>query len=268
MKETYEERWARRNAALQKRLADIPSRFTNDALYEPRPVGVAVKDAEQEFFGTSFSVFEKQVKRAASAAAKQWPGILTADDAEQELWKQLMESPGSMQKLRDEFDDRNRLNALIQMGHQIGNKALIAYQVATGNFRYSVNDVKDILKTRPGDKKVTRTALRDLKLGMEALCEKNAAYAEAITDRYRADRVPQPGAKAVQLSRALTALTTHMNRAHKKQHASNPAGPGTRKAISTARAKAISQKQYNGEERFPNPGEGDRGRYEFTWFYK
>jgi hypothetical protein len=258
---TYEERWARRDAKLKERLADIPSRFTNEALYEERPVGVAVQNAEQDFFGTSFTVFQQQVRKAAKTVAYQWPGVLDAEEAEQELWVQLMESPGSVAKLRDEFTDQTRVSALISMGHQIANKTFTANEIAAGNFRYSVNQVKDILKQsaererNPEAKPVMRSALKDLEAGMQRLKDKNAGYADAIVARYRNGKVPARGADTVKLSRALTALTTNMNRAHKQQHVVRPEGPGTRKIISTEHAKAISHKQYNGEAPYPSPGQ-------------
>lgn len=256
-KETYEERWARRKAALQKRLADIPSRFTDESLYQPRPVGQAVENAEVEFFGTSFTVFEKQVKKSARMVAAQWPGLLEAEDVEQEIWVRLMEGPATINKFRDRFDDRNRVNALINMGHQIANRVLTEQHIATGNFRYSVNDVKTILKSDRSE--LTRTAVLDLKAGMQVLQERNPAHAEAITDRYYLGIVPKQGAAAGKLTRALTALTTHMNRGHKRQHVVRPDGPGTRKAFSTERAKAISHKQYNGDNPRPAAGVTDRG---------
>jgi hypothetical protein len=262
--ETYEQRWARRDAKLQERLADIPSRFTNEALYEERPVGWAVQNAEHEFFGTSFDLFQKQVRKAAQTVAWQWPGVLEVEDAEQELWLSLMGSPGSVAKLRDSFDDKNRLSALIQMAHQIANKAFNENQIATGNFRYSVNTVKQILhdaaeqERNPDLKLVNRSNLFSLRRGMENLRNKNAVYAEAISSRYRDGKVPAKGAAASSLSRALTALTTHMNRSYKQQYAERQDGPGTRKVISNAAAWSISDSQYNGDELRPPPGAGHK----------
>lgn len=266
--ETYEQRWARRDAALQRRIAEIPSRFTNDALYEPAPVtGLISSDAERRFFGTSFTMFDSLVKKAARHVSYQWPGVMSSDDAEQELWLRLVESPGSLAKLRDEFDNKSRLNALIQMGHQIGNKALNEQMIAKGDFRYAVNTVKGILtdaaeqERNPNAKKVTRSALLDLTRGMESLREKNPSYADAISDRYRKQIIPPKGSSAVRLSRALVGLTNEMNRSFKLSHVDRPDGPGTRKAVSNSAAAAISQRQYNGDERFPSPGSGTQWKY-------
>jgi hypothetical protein len=259
----YEERWARRAVKLQERLADIPSRFTNEALYEERPVGIAVQNAEQDFFGTSFTVFQQQVRKAAKTVAYQWPGVLDAEEAEQELWVELMDK-STMTKLRDDFTDKTRVSALIVMGHRIANKTFTANEIAAGSIRYSVNQVKNILKQSaerehdPESKPVTRTALKDLEAGMQRLKDKNAGYADAIVDRYRNGNVPTRGTATSKLSRALTALTTNMNRAHKQQHVVRPDGPGTRKVISTEYAKVISHKQYNGDPKYPNAGMTDR----------
>jgi hypothetical protein len=249
--ETYEQRWARRDAKLQERLADIPSRFTNEALYEERPVGWAVQNAEHEFFGTSFDLFQKQVRKAAQTVAWQWPGVLEVEDAEQELWLELMDK-STMTKLRDSFDDKNRLSALIKMGHRIANEAFNDYQLATGNLRYSVNAVKKILEDaanqekHPEVKLLTRSDLFSLTRGMEILRGKNAGHADAISSRYREGEVPK-GAAADRLRKALVALTTHMNRSYKQQYAERSDGPGTRKAISNVAAQVISAKQYAGD---------------------
>lgn len=250
--ETTQERWARRDIALQKRIADIPSRFTNEALYEPAPVGQVGKGAEVAFFGTTFDVFERQVRKAARSVAFQWPEILTGEEAEQELWVRLMETPASIKTLHG-FDDKQRLNALIEMGHQIANKLLTEEMIATGNFRYSINTVKGILadaaeqERDPEAKKVTKSALLDMTRGMEVLRDRNAGYADAITSRYRDGEVPVNHSAAMRLSRALESLTTCMNREYKRKHAVRDDGPGTRNAISNLAARVISATQYNGD---------------------
>lgn len=250
LSETYEQRWERRNAALQKRLKEIPSRFTNEALYEPAPVGAAVKNAELDLFGTSFTKFASQIRRAARAVSYQWPGLLDIEEAEQELWAHLMASPGTIRKLRDAFDDKQRLNALVEIGQQIGNKALTAHRIFMGDFRYSVNEVKQILEKAAeqdqdsNSKLLTRSALLDLTRGTEALRNRNSDYAEAISKRYRDGIVPK-GAQADRLSAALTALTTEMNRSYKQSHASRSDGPGTRKRVSRAAAAMESKRNWD-----------------------
>ncbi len=249
--ETYEQRWVRRDAKLQERLADIPSRFTNEALYEPAPVGVAVQNAEHDLFGTSFTKFSSQVRRAARAVSYQWPGLLDIEEAEQELWVHLMETPGTIRKLRDAFDDRQRLNALVEIGQQIGNKALTEHRIFMGDFRYSVNQVKQILvkaaeqERDPSLKLLTRSALLDLTRGTEALRNRNSDYTEAISKRYRDGIVPKQGAQAFRLSAALTALTTEMNRAFKQSHAERSDGPGTRKRVSRAAAAMETKRNWD-----------------------
>ncbi len=246
-----EERWERRNAALQQRIADIPSRFTNEALYEPTPVGKAVQNAEHELFGTSFTKFSSQVRRAARAVSYQWPGLLDIEEAEQELWAHLMARAGTIRKLRDAFDDRQRLNALVEIGQQIGNKALTDYRIFVGDFRYSVNQVKQILvkaaeqEREPECNLLTGSALLDLTRGSEALRNRNSDYADAISKRYRDGIVPKQGAQAFRLSAALTALTTEMNRAFKQAHAERSDGPGSRKRVSRAAAAMETKRNWD-----------------------
>jgi hypothetical protein len=198
------------------------------------------------------------VRKAARIVAYQWPTIVEAEDVEQEIYVRLLSSPASVDKLLDDFDAKNRVSALISMGHQIAAKERTDYEVFSGNFRYSVNEVKKLLTNRKnGIGKSTTGA--DLEAGMERLRQKNNTYHELIQRRYvLGERIE--GSESSALSRALTALATHMNHYHKKQHAERSDGPGTRKAISSERARWISNNQYNGQP--TNPGPGSRQNYQ------
>jgi len=228
---------------------------------------------EGNVVGTNVLSLEKEVHKAAKSVAHQWPGIVEADDLEQDIYLRLLESPGSVDKLLNEFDDRNRLNAIIQIGHQIAAQERTDYEVFSGNFRYSVNEVKRLLEDRAlhnenpelssnwsvaedfvskgGEFEDTvlnkSSSENDLRRGMKRLRERNSKYAEVIDRRYLRDEViPQEDrAERTRLTRALTALTTEMNRSFKQQQRQHE-GPGSRRAISNAAAYVKSNQQYSG----------------------
>jgi hypothetical protein len=216
---------------------------------------------------------KNEVTKAAKAVAFQWPGIVEADDLEQDITLHLLDRPGSVEKLLRDFDDRQRLNAIIKIGHQIAAQERTDYDLFSGNFRYSVNEVKQILEDRVlhnespelgsnwsvadytstggefADTVNTKLATEtDLRRGMAHLRKVNSKYAEAIESRYLRDEViPRDDrAQKTLLSRALTSLTTQMNRSYKRQFVERPDGPGTRRAMTNAAAYVKSNQQYSG----------------------
>lgn len=221
--------------------------------------------------GTNVLSLEKEVHKAAKSVAHQWPGIVEAADLEQDIFLRLLESPGSVDKLLNEFDDRNRLNAIIQIGHQIAAQERTDYEVFSGNFRYSVNEVKRLLEDRAlhnenpelgsnwsvaedfvskgGEFEDTvlnkSSSETDLRRGMKRLWERNSKYAEVITRKYLNGDTLTSGADITRISRALTALTTEMNRSFKQQQRQHQ-GPGSRKAVHHRAAGVKSSQQYDG----------------------
>ncbi len=221
--------------------------------------------------GTNVLLLENEVRKAAKSVAHQWPGIVEQDDLEHDIFLRLLGSPGSVDKLLNEFDDRNRLNAIIQIGHQIAAQERTDYEVFSGNFRYSVNEVKRLLEDRAlhndtpeldsnwsvaedfvskgsefPDTVLNKSSQEtDLRRGMKRLRERNSKYAEVIERRYLRSEVLEAGPERTQLHRALTALTTEMNRSFKQQKRQH-LGPGSRKAMSNAAAYVKSNQQYSG----------------------
>jgi hypothetical protein len=236
---------------------------------------------------SNIASLSREIKKAAQAVAYQWPGVVEADDLEQDISVKLLESTASLYKVLG-FDDKGKINALIQIGHQIAAQERTDYEIFSGNFKYSVNEVKKLLTDRalhnesPGlgsnwsisdkfskggefeDAVLNKSSAEtDLKRGMKKLKATNSAYAEIIERRYLRDELipkDEEGART-RLSRALTSLTTNMNRSYKQRHAARSDGPGTRKVVSSAGAKAISNTNYSGDYWYPNPGKSDRFQY-------
>jgi hypothetical protein len=217
---------------------------------------------------------KNEVTKAAKTVAFQWPGIVEADDLEQDITLHLLESPGSVEKLLRDFDDRQRLNAIIKIGHKIASEERTDYELFSGNFRYSVNEVKQILEDRVlhnespelgsnwsvadytssggefADTVNTKLATEtDLRRGMDRLRKVNSGYAEVIDRRYLKDEVfaKEDEASRTRLSRALTALTTQMNRSYKQQFMERPDGPGSRSRMSRSAAQKASSSDWDGD---------------------
>ena len=222
---------------------------------------------------TAYNIMDlsKEVTKAAKSVTYQWPGIVEADDLEQDIYMKLLETPNSVEKLLNDFDDKQRLNAIIQIGHQIASKERADYDVFSGNFRYSVDEVRRLLENRAlhhedpslgsnwtisedyvkggefEDAVLTKLASEtDLRNGMKRLRKANPGYADMIQRRYFTGESIVEGSDRTRLSRALTALATQMNRSFKRQFAERPDGPGTRKATHRRSAQVKSSQQYDG----------------------
>lgn len=212
---------------------------------------------------------QELIAKAARSVAFQWPGIVAEDDLVQDISLHLLERPNSVEKLY-EMDEGVRLKWLKTIGHQIASKERTDYEYFSGNFRYSVSEVKsllssgmlqelgDVLKSSWSaeefiarssgfeDALLTKTSMEtDLRRGLHGLASDNGTYYAVIHARYlRGEELGDSDRKS--LSRALGKLTDLMNRSFKKQHAERPDGPGTRRAISNAHAYVISSQQYSG----------------------
>jgi hypothetical protein len=220
---------------------------------------------------TMLSDLMPQVKKAAKSVAYQWPGVVDQEDMEQSLSLHLLERDSVLQKLYAE-ENKERMQALVWWGNQIAKGERADYEAFTGNFRYSVNEVKrflaggllrglnpatesswtveDYISTDNSfeDGVLTRYSTElDLTRAMKVLAKKNHPYARAIIVRYLLNEVQTDGADRVTLSRAVKALTDEMNRSFKKQHADAPDGPGTRTVVSNAAAASFSTNEYHGD---------------------
>jgi hypothetical protein len=221
---------------------------------------------------SNISALYNEIAKAAKTVAFQWPGIVEEDDLTQDISTHLLERPGSLEKLST-FDAKGKLNALIQIGHQIASKERLDYEVFSGNFRYSVDETKRLLEeralhnedpelgsnwsiaddyTKSGEfEDAVNTKLSsetDLRRGMQTLERKNSSYAEVIRRRYLQDQLipKEEEASRTRLKRALVALTTEMNRSFKQQQREHQ-GPGKRKPVSAAAAHYRSKANWDDE---------------------
>ena len=203
--------------------------------------------------------FSSQVKKAARIVSLQWPGVMEADDVEQTIYMKLLESPGTIEKVKD-LEPKARDRFLTRMGHQIASRERTEYAHYKGNYRYSVGEVKDLLKAgalngleldpdvqsydSQGSKPVggeskppIKAEVLDLRAGLELLRDRNKSYHDAIITRYLFDEQPNKDA----LSRGLKSLADEMNRVNRTAHVTRDDGPGTRGPITREQARYESK---------------------------
>lgn len=199
--------------------------------------------------GTTFRILEPDVRTAAKSVARDWPGVIDEDEAEQEIWAVLLES-NKTTNVVCEMDRPNRIDTLKLYGHRVAARYRDDYEFFSGNYHYCTDHVRRLLEAdflsfrsdKPGS--ITHTEWVDMTAGMERLRGKNASYAFLIEDVFVRGAKLETGAERKQLTRAVDALTVEMNRHFNSQQLNHTEGPGTRQVISNEEAQRKTRSNY------------------------
>ena len=194
---------------------------------------------------------ENDIKKAAMSVAFDWPGVAEADDIEQEIWEHILVRPNTARDLL-EMEPTPRYRTISKIGHRIASKARDDYDHFTGNFRYSVNEVRSLLSrgalgsvhsvqsgwssqevvSSGGEFADTVNMMvsmeTDLQGAMSKLKETTPQYHDILIRKYVNGEYLASGADKQRASAALASLTDNMNKSHKRQHADRPYGPAVR----------------------------------------
>lgn len=199
--------------------------------------------------------FKEEIERAADYVARDWPGVIEADDIVQEIWIRLLESNKAVKALR-EADAALRFDVLKRWGQQIASKYANDYELFSGNVFYGTDHVRSLLKSGLltisrwdlGEIKETLTEFIDLQEGFKYL-KKTSDYGQVIWDTYVEGIAPVESSEKRQAQRAVRALTDAMNQAHKRRFSEYTEGPGTRQVITNERARIISKSDLNDDNK-------------------
>jgi len=208
--------------------------------------------------------FKEEIERASDYVARDWPGVIEADDIVQEIWIRLLESPKAEKALR-EADPALRFDVLKRWGNQIASKYANDYELFSGNAYYGTEHVRNLLKA--GMLTVTRRDLGEMKETLTEFLDLHEAY-DALKRQPVSERRKAPGFAQLiwmayvegtldrsngylrkELTRAITSLTDLMNQAHKRRFANHAEGPGSRKVISNEKARNISKSDLNDDNK-------------------
>lgn len=155
------------------------------------------------------------MEAAAGRVAKKWPNTTSKEDLYQDLVVHFLESPGSLEALAQLPPDK-RLARLVAIGHERAAAARDDMEVFSGQFSYSVDEVRKLAERGAVLQRVKDydAPSIDLQESMVLLKKRNRDYWSAITERYvnEETNADNPAARMV-LQRALESLTTLMNRA-------------------------------------------------------
>ena len=160
---------------------------------------------------------DNHIKKAARFVEHQWPGVIEADDAEQEIYARLLATPGSVEKILG-MDHGGQYRAIAWIANQIASKERADYAYFKGAYRYSVKEVKGILVngglSRDNERGVSAEVI-DLHEGFRALQERNDSYAQAISRRYLLCEYAETQQQKDALKNGVVALTNEMNRSNR-----------------------------------------------------
>lgn len=187
------------------------------------------------------------IKRAANTVAYRWPGAVTADEMVQSLCVHFLERKGSLAKLAGMVSGE-RDASLNRVGHQIASAARDEYEQFSGQYVYSVDEVRKMLEKGKLDGQLEGyiAATADLLLGFDQL---SSTYREVLNTRYVYDEKPERNSPVYQqLVRAVDELTIQMNRIRISDNREYRNGGRKRQSVPNIEALAQSELDYDGEE--------------------
>ena len=155
------------------------------------------------------------LKSVSRHTAHRWPKSITFDDIEQLVLEFLMDhSKRNVLKEAVSEDKDRRWMVLRKLANQVASQERRDYEQFSGNFYYSVDEVKSLLEdgilTGDSDDHVEEGV--DLLEAMITLQKRESPYVDVILDRFgNFDK----SVHHVKVNRALTALTDMMNDSHK-----------------------------------------------------
>jgi len=196
---------------------------------------------------TALAEILPEIQRAAAKVGREWAAVTTAEDIEQEISLHLLEKHSATKIAA--FDAPARRELLTRIGTQIASQERVDYDYFTGNYRYGVTEVRELLeKGGLHEARVKNRSERlDLDEGGALLRKRNPRYANLIGSRYLNDEPAESPADQKATERAVDALTDCMNQVFKNRGRSYLAGPGSRSAVSNARAAVLTSNQYGGD---------------------
>lgn len=87
-----------------------------------------------------------EVAKAARAVSFEWPGVIDAEDLQQEIWVKLLESAEYVNQL-NAMDGTQRYAALKLIGNQVASSYRADYALFSGNIHYGTAEVRSLLES-------------------------------------------------------------------------------------------------------------------------
>lgn len=173
---------------------------------------------------------KEPMANAARKQSKLWHGILEPDEIASELWLMVADSPATEEKL--EGADADLLDDLLnRMASRVCIKERDSYEHFSGQYRYSVGEVKDIADRVYTSVLESGCESLDFENGLAQLENINPAYFEVFRLRYKDGVTLEEKADRVRCTRAEAKLCELMNQSRRQREAGYTQGPGTKPVV-------------------------------------
>lgn len=208
--------------------------------------------------------------KAGGIVAKKFPGSVEPDDITQGVMERFIECEGAARKLLDSGDvsgDRTVFKALLIMANQVASGEVNRHRQFHGNFSYTTDHVRKLLASglligqeegnmfeaqlnalttgRRSKKDFATRVNVDDKLDLErGFAQLTEVQKRVIVRRYVHGETLEDQARSA-LSKAVEALTIRMN-GHAAISRADHDGPGSRRVVTNASARAITGNSYDG----------------------
>lgn len=154
------------------------------------------------------------IKAVARSVAFKWPTITTAEDLVNDLALHFLEREGSLEKLAG-MEVGERRASLTRVGHQICAAMRADFEVFSGQYRYSVDEVKQALsKGALKGQDSYNVQASDIIPALQELDKKNPEQAQVLARRYLQGVKIERGAEESLLRRAEDNLALLMNKSN------------------------------------------------------
>lgn len=197
------------------------------------------------------------IRKAAGIVASNYPGFIEADDLTQQVAMIVMGTPKTINRLMD-YVDSARIEALKKIAIQEASKMRDDYEVFSGQYEYSVDEVKEALEKGllDGIDWKTNDIAMDCK---DALLEISDRYCELLAQRYYKGVVPvRQSADQVATTRAVVDLAKRMNRNRSQRRREYASGDRERRAtLRNEEALEQTRNDYEGSDFTFEPGGWD-----------
>ncbi|MFF3672423.1 hypothetical protein ACFYYS_00410 [Streptomyces sp. NPDC002120] len=209
--------------------------------------------------------------KVGGMTARKYAGLVDPEDVSQSIMERFVDSERSARKMLDAYgkDKRIAFKGMLLMGSQIAAQEINAHRQAHGNFTYTPDYVRRLLaqgvistEEKTGSvfdaqvntlstgrkskkdhvERVNYTDKVDLDKGFAKL---SRDHRTVIVRKYVAGETNFTNAERMRLTRAVDALTMHMN-GHRVTSSAAYSGTGSRSVMSNAIARAITGNNYDG----------------------
>lgn len=190
---------------------------------------------------------QKIVRAGAKDAVRKWPGVIDADDVEQDVMLILLTSPASARTVLD-ADEAVQRQMVVKLAHREAAEEMSDYEHFSGQYTYDTDMVRALLDegALTDDLEGFREEIIDLIDALQQMTWEKSVYVDPILSRYVDGEIPPPNgdsAPRVRLMRAVESLTEHMNRNHRNRSRNRADGPGSRKTMSNGSASGRLRNQ-------------------------